>query len=118
MTNSWLLQVDAHLCGDEFYRGGEVCAHNFDYNLSIIRFSSIPPSGAAKVAKVAHVYDSVDVYSHQTSGPPFRHLPHSRSHKLIPGDRVIVMGRYFAEPFEPMAAPGEYWLDYSIDFDI
>ncbi|KAK1400618.1 hypothetical protein POM88_000223 [Heracleum sosnowskyi] len=79
---------------------------NYDYNLAVIRFTSIPPSGAAKVAKVARVYDSVDVYSHQTSRPPSHLLPHSRSHKLIPGDRVIVMGRYFAEPFEPMAAPG------------
>lgn len=118
MTFSCLFQVHAHLCGGEFYRGGEVCAHDFDYNLAIIRFSSITPSGSAKVAKVVRIDDSVDVYSHQTSQPPFYLLPHSRSHKLTPGDRVTVMGRYFAEPFEPMAAPGEYWLDYSIDFDM
>ncbi|XP_074375435.1 putative protease Do-like 14 [Apium graveolens] len=81
------ITVHAHLCDSEVYRGGEVYAHDFDFNLAIIRFSSIPSSGAAKVAKIASIDDS-----------------------LILGDRVIVMGRYFAEPFEPMAAPGDYRL--------
>ncbi|KAK1380072.1 Protease Do-like 14-like protein [Heracleum sosnowskyi] len=103
--------VHAHLCGGDFYREGEVYAYDFHYNIAVIRFSFIPPFGPAKVAKVAHIDDSIDVHSSRASHPPFRLLPHSASYKLTPGNRVIVMGRYFAEPFEPMAAPGEYRLE-------
>lgn len=90
------------------YKDGEVCAYDFHYNLAVIRFSSLLAFGPAKGD------DSVDVHScrkrQRKSQPPFRLIPHSKSCKLTPGDKVIVMGRYFAEPFELMAAPGEYWL--------
>lgn len=101
------MQVHAHLCGGYFYKDGEVCAYDFHYNLAVIRFSS-PASGPAKGTD-----ESVDVHSRRKrrrSQPHFRLIPHSRSCKLTPGDRVIVMGRYFSKPFEVMAAPGEYWL--------
>ena len=101
-----LLQVHVHLCGGDFYRNGEVCAYDFHYNLATIRFSFIPPSGRPKVARTS---GSRDVHSSRTTQPSFRFLPHSRSYKLTPGNRVIVMGRYFAESFDIMAAPGEYW---------
>lgn len=98
------MQVHAHLCGGYFYKDGEVRAYDFHYNLAVIRFSS-PAFGPAK--GTAH---SVDVRSRRRSQPPFPLIPNSRSCKLTPGDRVIVMGRYFAKPFDIMAAPGEYWL--------
>ncbi|KAK1380068.1 Protease Do-like 14-like protein [Heracleum sosnowskyi] len=100
------ITVHAHLCGGDLYEGGEVHAYDFHYNIAFIRFSFVP-----KVAKVARINDSIDVRSRRTSWPLFCLLPHSRSCKLTPGDRIIIMGRSFAEPFEPMAAPGEYCLE-------
>ncbi|KAL1832756.1 hypothetical protein ACET3Z_002407 [Daucus carota] len=101
------ITVHAHLCGGNLYTGGEVCAYDFHYNLAFIKFPFVPPFEPAKTAKIALVGDSVDVHS---SRPHFSLLPHSGSYKLTPGDRVVAMGRYFTEPFEPMAAPGEYCL--------
>lgn len=61
-------------------------------------------------AKKAQMDDSVDVDSSRSNQPSFLLRPHSgSSEQLTPGDGVIVLGRYFAEPFQPMVAPGEYW---------
>lgn len=104
-----------------------MCAHDFHYNLVVLKFISKTPSlphlQPAKFVKLAHEDDDlVDTYLSGTSHPAkrarmddsqrsFLLRPHSGSSEqlLSPGDGVIVLGRYFAKPFQPMVAPGEYW---------
>lgn len=81
----FVLQVDAHSYDGHSYKGGEVCAYDFHYNLAVLKFISESPLGPAKFG---------------------------RMDELIPAMKVVVMGIYFTEPFEPMTAMGEYWLEY------
>ncbi|KAK1380073.1 Protease Do-like 14-like protein [Heracleum sosnowskyi] len=81
---------------------GEVHAYDFHFNLAILSFRT---GNCYEPATLAHVNDSMDVFASQ---PWLR--SHSESSQLTPGDRVIVVGRYFDPPFILMAAPGYYQL--------
>lgn len=120
----FFLQFSAHSFDGHSYTGVEVCAYDFHYNLAALKFTSETPlphsSGTShpplRHAKKARMDDSIDVHfvlrphSESRSNQPSFLLPHSESYEqLTPGDGVIVLGRYFAEPFQPMVAPGEYW---------
>lgn len=98
------LKVTVHTCHGNSY-DGEVIAHDFYYNLAAIRFKSETPLA---IATLAHVDDSVSIASMQ---PSFQLRAHSRSSNLVPGDKVIALGRYFAKDFDIMVAPGEYCLE-------
>lgn len=76
------LQVCAHSYDGHLYKEGLVCAYDFHYNLAVLKFKSETPFGPAKFG---------------------------RMDKLNPANKVFVMGIYFAKPFEPMTAMGEYW---------
>lgn len=80
---------------------GEVCAYDFHLNLAVIRFRT---TTCLEPAKLAQIKDSNDVLSQ-----PFL-KPHLKSSGLTPGDLVVAIGRFFAWPFELMAAPGCYRL--------
>lgn len=80
---------------------GEVCAYDFHFNLAILSFRT--GTTCYEPAKLAQVDDSMDISARQ---PLLK--PHSEASKLTPGDRVIVVGRYFDPPFILMAAPGYY----------
>ncbi|KAL1832755.1 hypothetical protein ACET3Z_002406 [Daucus carota] len=82
---------------------GEVCAYDFHFNLAILSFRT--GTTCYEPAKLAQVDDSMDISARQ---PLLK--PHSEASKLTPGDRVIVVGRYFDPPFILMAAPGYYML--------
>lgn len=111
------MQVCAHSYDGHLYEGGEVWAYDFHYNLAVLRFVLETPFHPAKLARII---ESVDVHSSRTSQPSFHLRSHLRSRpsELTPGDAVIVLGIYFAEPFEPMTALGEYWLENLQDFQI
>lgn len=98
------LKVTVYTCDGTGYKG-EVVAHDFHYNLAAIRFKSETPLATATLA---HVDDSVSIAS---VPQPFQLRAHSRSSNLVPGDKVIALGRYFAKDFDIMAAYGEYCLE-------
>ncbi|KAL1823496.1 hypothetical protein ACET3Z_010274 [Daucus carota] len=110
------LKVYAHSFDGHSYTVGEVCAHDFHYNLVVLKFISKTPSlphlQPAKFVKLAHEDDDLTARM-DDSQRSFLLRPHSGSSEqlLSPGDGVIVLGRYFAKPFQPMVAPGEYWLE-------
>lgn len=91
-----------YTCDGTGYKG-EVISHDFHYNLAAIRFKSETPLATATLARVD---DSVSIASIPQS---FQLRAHSRSSNLVPGDKVIALGRYFAKDFDIMAAYGEYW---------
>lgn len=91
-----------HTCHGNSYNG-EVVAHDFHYNLAAIRFKSEMPLAAAILANVD---DSISLASIPSS---FQLRAHSKSSNLVPGDKVIALGRYFAGDYDIMAAYGEFW---------
>lgn len=101
---------------------GEVCAYDFHFNIAILSFRTGTYCEHYKPATLAHVDDSMDVFLSQPSLKPHSHVfpsqpslkPHSESSKLTPGDRVIVVGRYFDPPFILMAAPGYHQLKRTV----
>ncbi|KAL8118662.1 hypothetical protein AgCh_016253 [Apium graveolens] len=98
------LKVTVYTCDGTGYKG-EVIAHDFHYNLAAIRFKSETPLATATLA---HVDDSFSIASIPQS---FQLRAHLRSSNLVPGDKVIAVGRYFAKDFDIMAAHGEYSLE-------
>jgi hypothetical protein len=83
---------------------GEICCHDFHYNLAVIQFIS---DSTVSSAPMKLVNDSLDLLyplqSHETS---FGLQPLTTYVSLVPGDAIVAMGRYFASPYEIMAAPG------------
>ncbi|WOG83595.1 hypothetical protein DCAR_0102772 [Daucus carota subsp. sativus] len=98
------LKITVHTCHGNSYHG-EVVAHDFHYNLAAIRFKSEMPLAAAILA---HVDDSISLASVPSS---FQLRAHSKSSNLVPGDKVIALGRYFAGDYDIMAAYGEFCLE-------
>lgn len=95
--------------GDGQAYEGEICAFDFHYNLVAIRFKANSPLRSAKLRLVD---DSVNINPQHGLGEEtaFQLKRHSSLFKLFPGQAVIGIGRYFAEPYELMAAPGEFSL--------
>lgn len=110
------LKIFVYLSNSSSYEG-EVVAYDYHYNITIIGFQS---QTLLSAARVVHINDSLDVelsspFQPQSmdveSSSPFQ--PHSGSYELVPGDGVIVVGRYFHKPYDLMAAPGPFQLGRS-----
>lgn len=94
--------LDGRLCD------GELCAHDFHYNIAAVRFTS---DSLFSAAMLRHVDDGLNLNSSHplfSEDKSFHLRRHSCSYTLYPGDAVIAVGRYFAKPFDLMAAAGEY----------
>ncbi|KAL6580962.1 hypothetical protein OROMI_006885 [Orobanche minor] len=78
---------------DNFYVA-EVCGFDYFYNLLILRFKSRTTLRPATFAMIDDARFEVDV--------PLRR--HSNKAKI--GDNVVILGRYFYEPYHYMAVPG------------
>ncbi|KAK2394625.1 putative protease Do [Trifolium repens] len=78
---------------DNFYLA-EVCGFDYFYNLLILRFKSRTTLRPATFAMIDDSRFEVDV--------PLRR--HSNKAKI--GDNVVILGRYFYEPYYYMAVPG------------
>jgi S1-C subfamily serine protease len=90
---------------------GEVRAYDFHYNIAWIRFQSDSSLAAAALRQVD---DYINVNPAEEKS--FRLRPHSSHFNLVPGHAIVAVGRYFAKPFDLMAAPGEFTLG-RCDFD-
>lgn len=97
------LKITVYSSSGSSYQG-EVVAYDYHYNICVIGFQS---QTSLSAARVAHIDDSMVVDLSVPSQPP------SRSYKLVPGDGVIVVGRYFHKPYDLMAAPGPFKLGRS-----
>ncbi|KAK2375604.1 putative protease Do [Trifolium repens] len=92
------------------YDGGsykeEVSAYDFHYNIAWIRFQS---DSSLTAVKLRQVDDFINVNPSEEKS--FHLRPYSCHFNLIPGHAIVSVGRYFAKPFDLMAAPGEFPLD-------
>lgn len=85
---------------------GEICCYDFHYNLAAIQFVS---DSTVSSAPMKLVNDSLDLlYPLQSHERSFQLQPHTTSVSLVPGDAIVALGRYFASPYEIMAAPGVF----------
>ncbi|KEH28095.1 PDZ domain protein [Medicago truncatula] len=85
---------------------GEVCAYDFHFNIAWIRFQS---DISLPTAILRQVDDYINVNPAQDNSFPLH--PHSSHFNLVPGLPIVAVGRYFAKPFDLMAAPGQFILD-------
>ncbi|GAU32968.1 hypothetical protein TSUD_358350 [Trifolium subterraneum] len=98
------LKVMIYLCDGRSYEG-EVCAYDFHYNIAWIRFQS---DSSLATATLRQVDDYINVNPAEEKS---LHLhPHSSHFNIVPGHAIVAVGRYFAKPFDLMAAPGEFTL--------
>ncbi|XP_073220343.1 uncharacterized protein [Cicer arietinum] len=95
------LKVIIYLYDGQSY-DGEVRAYDFHYNLALIRFQS---DSSFATAKLRQVDDYVNV--NPAEEKLFHLRPHSSHLNLVPRHAMIAVGRYFAKPFDVMAAPSE-----------
>lgn len=92
---------------------GEILAFDFHYNLATVKIQSQSDT-PLPTACLKHLDDSITVdpsHLHLPGESSFQLRPHSSSFNLIPGDKVIALGRYFMRSHELMAAPGEFCLN-------
>uniref|UniRef100_A0A1D1ZEB5 Putative protease Do-like 14 n=1 Tax=Anthurium amnicola TaxID=1678845 RepID=A0A1D1ZEB5_9ARAE len=103
------VKVVAFLSDGKSYEG-QILAYDLYYNIAALRIQSNAP---LPIASLTHLDDSITVDPNELCSreeKAFQLRPHSSSFNLIPGDKVIAIGRYFIKPFELMAAPGEFRL--------
>ncbi|KAK9664940.1 hypothetical protein RND81_14G078800 [Saponaria officinalis] len=81
-----------------------ICAYDFHFNLAVIKFVS-PVS--LPTARLRRIDDCLSFILEENRS--FQLRPHSA--KLVPGDVVTAVGRYFRKPFDLMAAPGKFSTD-------
>ncbi|GAB2270124.1 hypothetical protein Dimus_005032 [Dionaea muscipula] len=107
------IEIDVYLEGGKICEG-QVVAHDFHYNIAAIKIHS---DVALKPAVLKHIDDSITIDPGEQQklnqephvGPLLR--PHSNSYKVVPGDKVIAVGRHFTEPYMLMAAAGLFSMD-------
>ncbi|KAM7475479.1 hypothetical protein LguiB_022722 [Lonicera macranthoides] len=95
---------------------GKVSFYDFHYNITTIKIDSDAPLPTAAIRQLD---DSISVNPSELCSPEeeeldsqlFQIQPHSEKFNLSPGDLVVGIGRYFEEPHDLMAAPGEFSLD-------
>ncbi|CAJ2663403.1 unnamed protein product [Trifolium pratense] len=104
------LKVMIYLYDGRSYEG-EVCAYDFHYNIAWIRFKS---DSSLATATLRQVDDYINVNPAEEKS--FHLRPPSSHFNLVPGHAIVAVGRYFAKPFDLMAAPGEFILG-RCDFD-
>uniref|UniRef100_A0A2C9VZU4 PDZ domain-containing protein n=1 Tax=Manihot esculenta TaxID=3983 RepID=A0A2C9VZU4_MANES len=110
---TWLrdtaIYVVAHLSNGNSF-DCQILAFDFHYNIAALKIQS-ESDAPLPTACLAHLDDSISVDPNQLYIPeekPFQLLPHSKSFNLIPGDTLIVLGRYFIKPYDVMATIGEF----------
>ncbi|XP_015576313.1 putative protease Do-like 14 [Ricinus communis] len=102
------IKVVVHL-SDDVLLDGQIVAFDFHYNIVVVKIQTKAP---LTIACLRHLDDSITVDpSEVVQDKPFQLRPHSNSYNLIPGDRVIALGRYFVKPHALMAAPGEFSIN-------
>lgn len=84
---------------------GQVCVHDFHYNIAWVQFQS---DSSFPIARIKQVDDYINVNPAQDKSSHLR--PHSTHFNLVPGHAIVVVGGYFTKPFDLMAAPGEFEL--------
>lgn len=97
---------------------GQIESYDLHYNVAAVKIQSDTP---LPIASLAHLSDSITIDPSQlqsTEENSFQLRPHSNSFDLVPGDIVIAVGRFYAKPYDITAAPGEFWLVFSFDFDV
>lgn len=90
---------------------GEIDAFDFHYNLAAIKIQVDHP---LEIARLRHVDDLIMVDPSQISIPetkPFQLAPHSDLFRLVPGSRVIALGRYHDVENDIMVSPGGFRLE-------
>ncbi|KAK4347578.1 hypothetical protein RND71_033917 [Anisodus tanguticus] len=111
------IKVIVHLFDGRSF-DGQIESYDFHYNVAAIKILSDTP---LPIASLAHISDSITIFPSQlqvTVEKPFQLGPHSNSFDLIPGDSVIALSRFYAKPYNIMAAPGEFSIDRcDSDFD-
>ncbi|KAL2938914.1 putative protease Do-like 14 [Bienertia sinuspersici] len=90
---------------------GEICAYDFHYNFAVLNFKSDSPLQAATLRRLEDCLPLNPSKFASFEEKSFQLRPHSDLMNLCPGDEVVAVGRYFATPFDLMAAPGQYCLD-------
>ncbi|XP_045805579.1 putative protease Do-like 14 [Trifolium pratense] len=104
------LKVMIYLYDGGSYQG-EVRAYDFHYNIAWIQFRS---HSSLATAKLRLVDDYINVNPDEEKSFDLR--PQSSHFNFVPGHPIVAVGRYFAKPFDVMAAPGEFTLG-RCDFD-
>ncbi|KAL8096847.1 hypothetical protein AgCh_030076 [Apium graveolens] len=108
------LKIDVYMAGGAFFKG-ELFAIDFHYNIAIIKINSDAPlptstirlidssvpldpgnRGCIEELKSSHFVGSQDL------------AISSNRFSLYPGTQVLALGRYFADSYNIMAAPGEF----------
>ncbi|KAL9236497.1 hypothetical protein vseg_011161 [Gypsophila vaccaria] len=79
---------------------GEIETYDFHYNLLILKFKS---KNSLQPACLRMIHDDFSL------DRPFQLRPHSVNFKI--GDPILVVGRYFDESNDLMAAPGNFRMD-------
>ncbi|XP_043811521.1 LOW QUALITY PROTEIN: putative protease Do-like 14 [Manihot esculenta] len=108
-VNCQITRVVAHLSNGNSF-DCQILAFDFHYNIAALKIQS-ESDAPLPTACLAHLDDSISVDPNQLYIPeekPFQLLPHSKSFNLIPGDTLIVLGRYFIKPYDVMATIGEF----------
>ncbi|KAL9242994.1 hypothetical protein vseg_016937 [Gypsophila vaccaria] len=85
---------------DDNWYVAEICNYDCHYNLLIIEFRS---ETSLQPANLKMIDDNVVL------DRSFQLRPHSSTAK--PGDSTVVVGRYFFEPYDIMAAPGSFRME-------
>lgn len=92
---------------------GVIVACDSHYHLAAIK---IHTNTRLSPATLACLHDSFPIDTSQIRSlvdrNAFGHRPHSNSFNIFPGDSVISVGHYFTKPYEVMAAPGVFRLDF------
>jgi len=79
--------------------------YDFHFNIAWIQFQS---DRSLPTAILRQVDDYINVNPAQENSFPLR--PRSGHCNLVPGHPIVAVGRYFAKPFDLMAAPGQFTL--------
>lgn len=101
------LKIVVHLSDGKAFEG-QLAAHDFHYNIAAVKICT---GASLPAAYLAHLDDSitVDLCERHTSNVLQRH---SSSTDLVPGGKVIALGRWFSKPYDLMAAPGKFSMDH------
>lgn len=108
------LKIDVHMAGGTFFKGQQL-AVDFHYNIAIIKINSNAPLPTSTLRLIDNSVpldpgnrgcfedlNSSHFPGHQDSAVS------SNRFSLYPGTKVLALGRYFADSYDIMAAPGEF----------
>ncbi|KAK1352272.1 Protease Do-like 14-like protein [Heracleum sosnowskyi] len=108
------LKIDVYMAGGAFFKG-QLLAVDFHYNIAIITINSNAPLPTSTVRLIDK---SVPLDPGNRGCFEDLNLSHFAGHQdsaissnrfsLYPGTAVLALGRYFADSYDIMAAPGEF----------